>query len=212
LLASCIRGGPEEEYTGNERTKGWCVRRTAAAQPRRSTIMKTITTLLALAVLTGCDAHVSIREVESSDPSLGPSIISEVSGSSRALEKEARVLLGQRSGDEKNDQMIYRKTEAIRDTLMDRGYLVQYKFILPNVVFEPKMQKELREQIKKFGERNTSSTALAWIGPLDGGARSSTPIRITVVDRKTNIQNWKKFLERIDNGVKVEPGGGKERR
>jgi len=182
------------------------------AEPRRLSNSKTmklnIFQLLLVLGLAGCEARVSITEVPSSDPTLGPSLITEVSGSNSALEKETRILAGQLSGDEKKDQMIWRKTEAIRNALMDRGYLVQYKFILPNVVFEPKRQKELLKQIKKFNEANTSPAGLSWAGPLDGGTRHATPIRITVIDKKKNIHTWKKFLKGIDSDVKVEQDNG----
>ncbi|MFC1462948.1 hypothetical protein ACFLQU_05005 [Verrucomicrobiota bacterium] len=159
--------------------------------------MRRIIAVLPLALFVGCAARVSVTGTP-------PFTVVKLWGSHRALEREAAELRSQLTGAWEKDKVIRQKIEAIRESLTHHGYLVQRDFMLPHVHSRQTSRKEVHKKIARFGPKDRSPLAVVFVDPMNWSLVHGPPIRITVIDRKTNLPEWKRSLEAIDKEPTVD--------
>jgi hypothetical protein len=95
--------------------------------------------------------------------------------------------------------MVSYEQTVLRRRLVNRGYLVEKIFDMPNMRMESTASKELWDAMITFRDKECSSLANFGMGPADG---SSAVLYVTVTDLPNHIPQWKGMLLKWDSGVK----------
>ena len=164
-----------------------------------------IFTAIALLVICGCTTKVSIVGTSENERVY-------IRGSSRGLEKEISVLREDLTYEHENDKPVIFKMKEIYLELLRRDYYACKYFYLTTGKGTFVEREEIADKLVEYGNDLEIPSAIIGVMPFEAfqgfPKHPTATYKITIVDRKNNMNEWHHYIKGVDESVIVEPWDG----